>query len=48
MVDISSHNLPSYLIFYHLIVCMGELITNEEIDTMINMVDVDGDGQVRL
>lgn len=25
---------------------MGELITDEEIDMMISMVDVDGDGQV--
>jgi hypothetical protein len=25
---------------------MGELITDEEIDTMIGLVDCDGDGQV--
>ncbi len=25
---------------------MGEIITEEEIDTMVNMVDKDGDGQV--
>ena len=26
---------------------MGEMITDEEVDMMINMVDSDGDGQVR-
>ena len=32
----------------HILVCMGEMITDEEIDMMISMVDMDGDGQVRL
>jgi hypothetical protein len=27
---------------------MGELITDEEIDTMIGLVDMDGDGQVYM
>lgn len=30
----------------HVLICMGELITDEEIDEMIRMVDTDGDGQV--
>ena len=30
----------------HILICMGELITDEEIDMMIQMVDFDGDGQV--
>lgn len=30
----------------HILVCMGEMITDEEIDCMISMVDMDGDGQV--
>jgi Ca2+-binding EF-hand superfamily protein len=30
----------------HILVCMGEMITDEEIDMMISMVDLDGDGQV--
>ncbi len=30
----------------HVLICMGEIITEEEIDTMVNMVDKDGDGQV--
>ena len=31
----------------HILICMGEMITDEEVDMMINMVDSDGDGQVR-
>jgi hypothetical protein len=27
------------------LICMGELITDEEVDEMVRMVDVDGDGQ---
>lgn len=30
----------------HVLICMGEIITDEEIDEMIRMVDRDGDGQV--
>ncbi|GBG31815.1 Calmodulin-1 [Hondaea fermentalgiana] len=30
----------------HILVCMGELITDEEVDEMVRMVDSDGDGQV--
>ena len=30
------------------LICMGELITDEEVDEMIRMVDTDGDGQVHL
>eukprot|EP00935_MAST-01C_sp_MAST-1C-sp1_P002790 g2790.t1 len=30
----------------HVLICMGELITDEEVDMMISMVDSDGDGQV--
>lgn len=30
----------------HVLVCMGELITDEEVDEMISMLDGDGDGQV--
>ena len=30
----------------HILICMGELITDEEVDEMIRMVDTDGDGQV--
>ena len=30
----------------HVLICMGELITDEEVDEMIRMCDTDGDGQV--
>jgi len=30
----------------HMLICLGELITDEEVDEMIRMVDGDGDGQV--
>jgi len=30
----------------HILICMGELVTDEEIDVMIKMCDTDGDGQV--
>ncbi len=30
----------------HILVCMGELVTDEEINEMVSMVDLDGDGQV--
>ncbi|DBA04666.1 TPA: hypothetical protein N0F65_012249 [Lagenidium giganteum] len=30
----------------HLLICMGELITDEEVDDMIKLCDQDGDGQV--
>ncbi|CAM9785455.1 unnamed protein product, partial [Phaeothamnion confervicola] len=30
----------------HILICMGERITDEEVDMMISMVDRDGDGQV--
>ena len=31
----------------HILICMGEMITDEEVDMMINMVDSDGDGHFR-
>ena len=30
----------------HVLICMGELITDEEIDMMISMLDSNGDGQI--
>ena len=30
----------------HILICMGELVTDEEINEMIGMCDTDGDGQV--
>ena len=30
----------------HVLICMGELVTDDEIDTMIDLLDTNGDGQV--
>ena len=32
----------------HALICMGELVTDEEIDTMIDILDLNGDGQVNF
>ena len=32
----------------HILICMGELVTDEEIDMMITMLDKNGDGQGML
>ena len=32
----------------HALICMGELVTDEEIDTMINILDLNGDGQANF
>ena len=32
----------------HVLINMGELITDEEVDTMISMLDLNGDGQVNF
>ena len=32
----------------HILICMGELVTDEEIDMMISMLDSNGDGQISL
>jgi Ca2+-binding EF-hand superfamily protein len=32
----------------HALICMGELITDEEIDAMIDILDLNGDGQVNF
>lgn len=45
-IDLDKNGFVGASEIRHILVCMGELITDEEIDTMISMVDVDGDGQV--
>ncbi|RYH08713.1 hypothetical protein EON65_40685, partial [archaeon] len=47
-IDLDHNNFVGAAEIRHILVCMGEMITDEEIDMMINMVDVDGDGQVRI
>lgn len=44
--DLNHNNFIGASEIRHILVCMGELITDEEIDMMIRMVDTDGDGQV--
>eukprot|EP01035_Chromulina_nebulosa_P016954 gene16954-22446_t len=45
-IDLNHNNFIGASEIRHILICMGELITDEEIDMMISMVDLDGDGQV--
>ena len=45
-IDLDHNNYVGAKEIRHILVCMGELITDEEVDMMISMVDLDGDGQV--
>ena len=45
-IDLNHNSFISAGEIRHILICMGELITDEEIDEMIRMVDLDGDGQV--
>jgi hypothetical protein len=45
-IDINKNGFISAAEIRHLLICMGEMITDEEVDEMIRMVDSDGDGQV--
>ena len=45
-IDLDHNNFVGASEIRHILVCMGEMITDEEIDMMISMVDFDGDGQV--
>jgi Ca2+-binding EF-hand superfamily protein len=45
-LDLDKNNYIGAAEIRHILVCMGEMITDEEIDMMIAMVDLDGDGQV--
>jgi Ca2+-binding EF-hand superfamily protein len=45
-IDLDRNNFVGAAEIRHILVCMGEMITDEEIDTMIGLVDLDGDGQV--
>ncbi|KAJ0396085.1 hypothetical protein ATCC90586_003497 [Pythium insidiosum] len=45
-LDLDKNNFIGAAELRHLLICMGELITDEEIDEMIKLCDVDGDGQV--
>lgn len=45
-LDLDNNNFVGASEIRHILICMGELITDEEVDVMIDMVDRDGDGQV--
>lgn len=45
-IDLDNNNFVGAKEIKHILICMGEIITDEEVDMMISMVDVDGDGQV--
>lgn len=45
-IDLDKNGFVGASEIRHILVCMGEIITDEEIDMMISMVDIDGDGQV--
>ncbi|TMW66507.1 hypothetical protein Poli38472_004272 [Pythium oligandrum] len=45
-IDLDKNNFIGAAELRHLLICMGELITDEEVDEMIKLCDVDGDGQV--
>jgi len=47
-IDLDHNNFIGAGELRHILVCMGEMITDEEIDCMISMVDMDGDGQVSI
>eukprot|EP00952_Eustigmatos_sp_NYUAD-ZCMA_P011180 45532-Eustigmatos_ZCMA.PRE.1 len=45
-IDLDKNNFIGAAEIRHILVCMGELVTDEEIDAMVTLVDGDGDGQV--
>lgn len=45
-IDLDKNSFIGAAELRHLLICMGELITDEEVDEMIRLCDMDGDGQV--
>ena len=45
-IDLDNNDYVGAAEIRHILICMGELVTDEEVDMMIQMVDGDGDGQV--
>ncbi|GMI45863.1 hypothetical protein TrCOL_g8423 [Triparma columacea] len=45
-IDLDNNDYVGAAEIRHVLICMGELVTDEEVDMMISMVDTDGDGQV--
>lgn len=47
-IDLDGNKYVGAAELRHCLVCMGELVTDEEVDAMIGLVDDNGDGQVSL
>lgn len=47
-IDLDNNDYIGPLELKHMLVCMGELVTDQEIDMMVKMCDLDGDGQISL
>eukprot|EP00979_Chaetoceros_neogracilis_P017766 scaffold10270_cov417-Chaetoceros_neogracile.AAC.20 len=47
-LDLDKNGFISASELRHALICMGELVTDEEIDTMIDILDLDGDGQANF
>ena len=47
-LDLDKHNFIGAAELRHILLCMGELVTDEEIDMMISKLDDNGDGEVNL
>ncbi|KAF0697165.1 Aste57867_12159 [Aphanomyces stellatus] len=45
-IDLDKNTFIGAAELRHILICMGELITDAEVDEMVRMVDRDGDGQV--
>ncbi|RHY21456.1 hypothetical protein DYB32_009809 [Aphanomyces invadans] len=45
-IDLDKNTFIGAAEIRHILICMGELITDAEVDEMVRMVDRDGDGQV--
>ena len=46
-IDLDKNRFIGAAEIRHILICMGELITDEEVDEMIRMIDSGGDGQVK-
>ncbi|OQR85206.1 calmodulin [Thraustotheca clavata] len=45
-IDLDKNTFIGAAEIRHILICMGELITDAEVDMMVKMVDRDGDGQI--
>jgi hypothetical protein len=45
-IDLSKRNLITTAELRHMLICMGEAVTDEELDMMVKLIDFDGDGGI--